>query len=409
VLLGRICHDSDVTAERLEPAHRRAVLLIIVATQVVVAILTATVISVAYNKLDENFVPGREPDHQVEKKPLSDGEPLNILVMGSDSRVGAGNDLDGQTDIGERSDTTILVHVSADRKTVYGVSLPRDAMVARPECENDDGETVPAADPVIFNDAFSQAGPTCTVAQVEALTGIYIDHYVTLDFNGFKDMVEAVHGVTVCIPEDIDDSAHGITFEAGTQELDGQQALDYVRERSSTPNADIGRMKRQQAFLASMVNKVVSAGTLTRPSRVYNFLRAATGSIVTDPGLSSLSDLVHLAWEFRRTDLDHISFITVPFEAYPGDPNRLQWAPAAKGLWKVILNDEPLPRRYREGVISADEPPGVPTGAATASGSAPDTAPDTAGSADPSTDSAATADPADDTTQDEAEASGLCA
>ena len=155
--------------------------------------------------------------------------------MGSDTRAGAGNNIDGQTEIGQRSDTTILVHISADRKTVYGVSLPRDAMVARPECENDAGEKVPAEDPVIFNDAFSLAGPTCTVEQVESLTGIYIDHYVTLDFNGFKEMVEAVHGVTVCIPEDIDDSAHGITFKAGTQELDGQKALDYVRERSSTP------------------------------------------------------------------------------------------------------------------------------------------------------------------------------
>ena len=254
------------------------------------------------------------------------------------------------------------MHVSADRKTVYGVSLPRDAMVARPECENDDGETVPAADPVIFNEAFSLAGPTCTVAQVESLTGIYIDHYVTVDFNGFKDMVEAVHGVTVCIPEDVDDSAHGITFEAGTQELDGQQALDYVRERSSTPNADIGRMKRQQAFVASMINKVVSAGTLTKPTRVYSFLKAVTGSVVTDPDLASLSKLANLAYQFRKTDLDNITFITVPFEEYAPDPNRLQWSDSAAGLWKVLLKDEPLPKRYREDRISADQTPGGGSG-----------------------------------------------
>ena len=251
------------------------------------------------------------------------------------------------------------MHISADRKTVYGVSLPRDAMVARPECENDAGETVPAADPAIFNDAFSLAGPTCTVAQVESLTGIYIDHYVTVDFNGFKEMVEAVHGVTVCIPEDIDDSAHGITFEAGTQELDGQQALDYVRERSSTPNADIGRMKRQQAFVASMINKVVSADTLTKPTRVYSFLKGVTGSVVTDPDLASLSKLANLAYQFRKTDLDNITFITVPIEEYPPDPNRLLWSDSAAGLWKVLLNDEPLPKKYSEDVISADQAPGA--------------------------------------------------
>ena len=193
---------------------------------------------------------------------------------------------------------------------------------------------------------------------------------MTVDFNGFKDMVEAVHGVTVCIPEDVDDSAHGITFEAGTQELNGQQALDYVRERSSTPNADIGRMKRQQAFVASMINKVVSAGTLTRPSRVYSFLKAATGSVVTDPELASLSKLANLAYQFRKTDLDNITFITVPIEEYAPDPNRLIWSDSAKGLWKVLLNDEPLPKKYREDVISADRRRARPPARRTASGSA---------------------------------------
>ena len=394
---------------RLAPTHRRRILVVIVATQLVVALVTGLVISVAYKKLDKNFVTGDEITHQTEKKHLIGGDPLNILVMGSDSRAGPGNDIDSETGIGERSDTTILVHVSADRKTVYGVSLPRDAMVARPECTDADGKTVQGAELDMFNAAYSLAGPTCTAAQVEALTGIYIDHYVTLDFNGFKEMVEAVHGVTVCIPEAVDDSAHGITFEAGTQELDGQQALDYVRERSSTPNADIGRMKRQQAFLASMINKVVSAGTLTKPSRVYNFLKAATGSIVTDPDLSSLSGLVHLAWEFRRTDLDNISFITVPFEAYPEDANRLIWSDSAKGLWKIILDDKPLPKRYREEVISADTPPGTPAGSGSASGSASGRR-SASGSASgsPAAPSTATTEGGDDGGEQEADANGLC-
>jgi LCP family protein required for cell wall assembly len=390
-----------VIAERLEPAHRRSVLVVIVVTQLVIALLTGVVITVAYQKLDKNFGEGAEIDHRVKKQPLSDGEPLNILVMGSDSRAGFGNDIDSETGIGERSDTTILVHVSADRKTVYGVSLPRDAMVARPECENDDGETLPAADPVMFNEAFSLAGPTCTVAQVESLTGIYIDHYVTVDFNGFKDMVDAVHGVTVCIPEDVDDSAHGITFEAGTQELDGQQALDYVRERSSTPNADIGRMKRQQAFVASMINKVVSADTLTKPTRVYSFLKGVTGSVVTDPDLASLSKLANLAYQFRKTDLDNITFITVPIEEYAPDPNRLIWSDSATGLWKVLLNDEPLPKKYREDVISADQTPGGGSGSGSVSAS------DSASSS-PASPSTASTESGDAEAEQEADANGLC-
>ena len=399
-----------MTAERLEPAHRRSVLLVIAVTQLVVALVTGLVITTSYHKLDKNFTPGPEIPHKAKKKHLIGGDPLNILVMGSDSRVGAGNDIDGQTDIGQRSDTTILVHISADRKTVYGVSLPRDAMVARPDCKDADGKVVPGADLDIFNAAFSLAGPSCTAAQVEALTGLYIDHYVTVDFNGFKDMVDAVHGVTVCIPEDVDDSAHGITFHAGTQQLSGQQALNYVRERYVlSANSDIGRMKRQQAFIASMINKVVSAGTLTRPSRVYNFLKAATGSITTDPGLASLSKLVNLAWQFRKTNLDNIEFITVPFEEYPPDHNRLIWSESAKGLWKVILNDEPLPKRYKEQVISANKPPGSPSGtpSGTASGSASGSASSSASApSSPSTGSTSSPSAGQEQTADE---NGLCA
>ena len=121
-------------------------------------------------------------------------------------------------------------------------------------------------------------------------------------------------------------------------------------------------MKRQQAFVASMINKVVSAGTLTRPYRVYSFLKAATGSVVTDPDLASLSKLANLAYQFRKTDLDNITFITVPIEEYAPDPNRLIWSDSADGLWKVLLNDEPLPKQYREDVISADQTPGGASG-----------------------------------------------
>jgi LCP family protein required for cell wall assembly len=408
--LGGICHDSGMTGVRLERGHRRAVVLTIVVTQVVVALVTGLVITVSYKKLDKNFNEGADIEHKVHKKHLIGGDPLNILVMGSDSRVGAGNDIDGQTDIGQRSDTTILVHVSADRKTVYGVSLPRDAMVTRPDCKGDNGKTIPGAEQQIFNAAYSLGGPACTARQVESLTGLYIDHYVSIDFNGFKDMVDAVHGVSVCIPEDVNDTAHHITLHKGTQELDGQSALNYVRERYAlSSNSDIGRMKRQQAFIASMINKVVSAGTLTRPSRVYNFLKAATASITTDPGLSSLSRLVNLAWQFRKTNLDDISFITVPFEEYPPDPNRLEWSPAAKGLWKVILNDQPLPKKYREDVISADKPPGTPTGSASgsASGAASGTASGSASS--PSSPTTASSSGSGGISQEEADQNGLCA
>ena len=317
------------------------------------------------------MIPGAPIEHKVGKRDRIGGDPLNILVMGSDTRVGEGNAVDNQTGIGRRSDTTILLHISADRKQVYGVSLPRDALVTRPECEDADGNKVPGEDLQLFNTAFSVGGETCTVKMMEELTGIYIDHYISMDFNGFKEMVDAVHGVTVCIPEDVNDEQHNIFLEAGTQELSGQDALNYVRERTElSANADIGRMKRQQAFIASMINKVVSAGTLSRPKRVYDFVDAATGAITPDPGLASLGKLVKLAREFRRTDLDDIQFITVPFQPYEPDPNRLVWAPEAEKLWQLIRADKPLTKKFRDEVISADAPPGTQGPSGSPSGSA---------------------------------------
>lgn len=344
---------------RRKTAHRRAIILTIVASQVVVALVTGLLVSVAYSRLDDGLTEGDPIKHHAKKKPRIGGDPINVLLLGTDGRDGDGNDIDGQQGIGERADVTILVHVSADRKTVYGVSLPRDAMVARPECTDADGDVVPGSDLAMFNAAFALGGPACTVAQVESLTGLYIDHYVSLDFNGFIDMVDAVDGVTVCIPEEIDDREHNIHFDAGVHELHGKRSLDYVRERSSTPNADIGRMKRQQAFIAAMINKVVSAGTLSRPTRLYSFLSAATASLTTDPGLSSLRDMSDLAMQMRKTDLGDIEFITVPFEAYPADPNRLQWTAEADELWAALVADSPIPAHLRQGVISANKPPGT--------------------------------------------------
>lgn len=346
-------------------------LRVILVSQLCLAVLTAVGVVIAYERLNGNLRGGEEIRHKVTKPDhIGDHEPLNVLVMGSDSREGEDNDLGAAGATDERSDTTILIHVSADRKNAYGVSLPRDAIVDRPDCEVA-GETIPGENDTMFNTAFSVGGAQCTIQTVEELTGIFVDHFVTVDFNGFKDMVDAVGGVEVCIPKDVDDDEHDIHFEAGTQELAGQDALNYVRERSVlSVTGDIGRMKRQQAFIASMVNKVMSAGTLSRPDRVYSFLDAATDSIAVDAELDSIGALVDLATQFEDTGLAHIKFVTVPFEEYEPDPNRLVWTPEADDLWERIRNDRPLGRDFSEDSLSADDPVGS-TGGAGGSGSSP--------------------------------------
>ncbi|WP_166140296.1 LCP family protein [Nocardioides ochotonae] len=373
-------------------------LRVVLATQLVLALITALVVTIAYQRIDGRIEAGEEIPHQVSKKKHTGPKaPLNILVMGIDERDCEGCGIDSEGGAGG-SDVSILLHVSADRRSAYGVSLPRDAMVARPDCESPDG-TAAGADPALFNTAYAVGGPLCAVQTVESLTGLYIDHYLVLEFGGFVDMVDAVGGVTVCLPKAVNDPEHNIFLDAGTQELDGRDSLNYVRERSQlSVTGDIGRMKRQQAFIASLLNRVLSAGTLAQPTRVYDFLTAVADSIRVDEDLDSLRKLTDMALEFRHTDLGEIRFVTVPFEAYPADANRLQWAPEADRLWKRIAADEPLGRDFSEDSISAADPPdGTPD------------AGDPSGSPSPGGKSPGPGQPDEETRRAQALANGLCA
>lgn len=317
--------------------------------------------------IDEDQFLTDRPDKEEVQGPR---DPLNILIMGSDSRDGDGNNIDGLTGGGQRSDTTILLHLSADRRNAYGVSLPRDAMVRRPECKTEDGETIPGTPEgslSMWNEAFALGGPTCTVQQTEQLTGIRVDHFVVVDFNGFKDMVDALDGVEICLPEDVDDDTGNIHLAAGRRVVGGQEALDYVRVRHNiSSNGDIGRMKRQQVFIASMANKALSSETLWHANRLIGFMRATTRSLTVSKGLGSPKRLGELATEFQDIGLDGIKFITVPWDFWPEDPNRLIWTSDANELWHKMKFDQPLSRRLSTEAVTAAQRPGEgATGGAT--------------------------------------------
>ena len=297
---------------------------------------------------------GQRPDEVDVEGPK---DPLNILVMGSDTRAGD-NNIDGLEHGTELSDTTILLHVSADRKFAYGVSLPRDAMVQRPTCYEKDGTEIPGGFDM-WNAAFAYGGEACTVRQFEQLSGVRVDHFVKVDFAGFKDMVDAIGGVEICVPKDVDDYVGNIHLKAGTRMVKGQEALDYVRVRHGiSNNGDIGRMKRQQVFIAAMVDRVMSKGVLARPDRLVKFLYAATDSLTLDHKLDSIDKLAGLGGELQDIGLDNIKFITVPWDFYQPDPNRLVWAEEADVLWNKVKNDKPLTRRLSSEVVSAAQRPG---------------------------------------------------
>ncbi|OIJ28415.1 hypothetical protein UG56_003080 [Nocardioides luteus] len=320
-------------------------MLTVAITMLLLAAATGIGTWVFYDHLNRNLASGGDIHHLVDEPETEDEgteQPLNILILGTDARDCDGCSIDGEGGSGG-SDSTILLHVSADRTSAYGVSIPRDALVDRPECTAADGTTIPEAKGVMWNQAYSLGGPICTARQTELLTGIAIDHYLALDFAGFRGMVDAVGGVTICIPEAIDDEEHNIFLPAGTHNLRGKQALDYVRNRSSTPNADLGRMRRQQYFLTALATKVLSAGTLTRPRRLATFATELSKSITTDVG--SVAGLAALAGEMRDLDPGSIEFETVPNRAFPeGDPQwgRLEILPKADELWQRMLEDRPL-------------------------------------------------------------------
>ncbi|MFF1359453.1 LCP family protein [Streptomyces sp. NPDC058297] len=264
----------------------------------------------------------------------------NILLIGSDSRAGAGNRKYGRDSGTQRSDTTILLHIAADHKSAIAVSLPRDLMVDIPTCLAHDGKRTGAMF-AMFNYAFEQGGSACTIRTVEKLTGIRINHHMVVDFSGFKDMVDAVDGVEVCLKEPMNDHAARLKLPAGKQTLDGEQALGYVRARKSLGNgSDTDRMDRQQQFLGALVNKVKSNRVLLNPTKLYPVLDAATSSLTTDPGLASLRDLYNLVRGMRDIPTANVQFLTVPRRSYVYDANRDQLVqPAAEQLFTQLRTD----------------------------------------------------------------------
>ena len=279
-----------------------------------------------------------------------------------------------------------------------------------PECYDEDGDTIPGATSAMWNEAFSVGGPACTIRQFEQLTDIRINNYVVVDFQGFQDMVDAIDGVEVCVPQDIDDREHGIVIKAGTREITGKEALAYVRVRhvEGTDGSDLGRITRQQAFVAAMANKVMSGNTLARPDKLIPFLNAATKSLTTD--IENIGRMARIGVEFKDTGLKRIQFITVPWQYAPSDPNRVEWLPESDELWEKVRNDAPL-GKFGKGSISADDEP-------TGSGGATD-GPGATDSGSPSETESSTESPSDgasspsesateETAAEAREAAGLC-
>jgi len=298
--------------------RRRLRLTVTVLAAVLVLALSVVFGGYAYYdaKLTRVSVPGLgQVSGAVVSAPPSAGE--NFLLVGSDTRAFVGGQAfqapaaSADFVAGARSDTVILLHlpIGGARPTI--VSFPRDTYVHIPAFTDRDGKTT-AAHPAKLNEAFSIGGPALLTQLIEQLTGLRLDHYVQVDFGGFRSIVDAVGGLSLCIGTSRHDHDSQDSLTAGTHpDVTGAQALAFVRDRKGLPGGDLGRIKDQQYFLAQLLHKVLSAGTLANPARLTGFLSAVVADVTVDQGFG-LSQMTTLASRLRHLDPAHITFATLP-------------------------------------------------------------------------------------------------
>ncbi|MFG1689832.1 LCP family protein [Nonomuraea sp. NPDC049269] len=289
---------------------------------------------------------------------------LNVLLVGSDTRAGKGNAKYGQADArkadagGKRTDTIILMHISPNRDQARLISFPRDSMVQIPKCKNETTkqEMPPRRD--MINSAYSSGGVACTMSTLETLTGIRVDHFVEVDFSGFKNIVDALDGIEICLANGVDDKNSHLKLPAGKSLLNGEQALGYVRLRHYGDGSDIQRIKRQQIFLSKVVQKATSSQLLTDVGKLRAFIKATAKSVTMDPDLANdTTQLIEIATSAQKMTAGGVKFTTIPWQPDPEDKNRVIWRqPDANDLFNAIKSDVDLPEPAASASTAASTP-----------------------------------------------------
>ncbi|MFD0704857.1 LCP family protein [Alloscardovia venturai] len=281
------------------------------------------------------------------------GKALDILVLGTDSRDGNENSaIGGASEVGNhQADTTMVVHISANRKFINIVSIPRDSMVSVPSCETSKG-TIPAQSHVMFNSIFANAynvggdlasASTCTMSAVNALTGLSISQFITVDFAGLKNMIDALSGVDVCIAEDFHDDNTNLTLTAGLNHLNGTDATQYARVRHGLGDgSDVMRTVRQQYLVKMLMREALNKSIFTQPQDLYRLATTALQSLNISEGMAKSGTLVGLASSLKNFKTSNIYSQTVPIKTDPTNPNRVVWASSASDVWKRMTSDKPL-------------------------------------------------------------------
>ena len=321
-----------------------------------------------YAKLSNQFanrvvnIDAYSTDDQNNATPDSfEGRAVNILVVGTDSRNGASGELgagDADDVPGLRNDSTMVIHVSADRSRVQIVSIPRDTLVDIPACKHRDGTTSEPTSDDMFNNAMVYGanggddpediapGIACVKSTVEKLSGMSIDAFMVVDFAGFINMIDALGGIWFNIPKRIDDDSAQLYIDPGCWKLSGTHSLAYMRSRKGQGDgSDISRIGRQQQLISAMLRELQDKNYVTDPGALINFLQAAISAVnVSDNLGNASSDASLLINVLQKVDRTNIQFVTMPVEEPSWDPNRrIPSDPMARNVWTALKNDQALP------------------------------------------------------------------
>ncbi|MFG2554281.1 LCP family protein [Streptomyces sp. NPDC048581] len=268
---------------------------------------------------------------------------INILLIGTDKRTGAGNDKYGDSGSAGHADTTILLHVSKDRSNATALSIPRDLIVDIPDCpttqEDGSQEVIRGETGVRFNTSLGQEGrtPSCTMRTVTELTGIKPDNFMVADFNAVKTLTTAVGGVEVCLAKDINDPDSKLNLPKGEHVIEGEQALAFVRTRHAVGfGGDLSRIGLQQQFLSALMRKLKSNDTLTSPTKMIKLAEAGTKALTVDSQLDTIDKLKDLGLELGKLNTKNLTFTTIPVIDNP----------AEKVKATVVLNETTAPQVF---------------------------------------------------------------
>ncbi|MFI8948412.1 LCP family protein [Streptomyces sp. NPDC053750] len=270
------------------------------------------------------------------------GEGTNYLIVGSDSREGMTDeqkkDLHTGSAEGKRTDSMMILHTGDNGSTL--VSLPRDSNVEIPSfVGSESGKKYPGTGrQVKLNAAYAEDGPELLVRTVEHNTGLHIDHYVEIGFAGFANIVDAVGGVEMDIPQDIKDTKSGADLKKGKQTLNGEEALAFVRTRYALAGSDLDRTKNQQKFLSALANQVATPSTVLNPFTLYPTMGAGLDSLVVDKDMG-LFDLASMFWAMKSVSGGDGTSMNMPVSGTVG--GNLKWdTEKVKTLVDQLKNDE---------------------------------------------------------------------